>query len=78
MSTTTPSSVSASQTFVVRPLDGQNQAYENVPGDGTVRTLKERIFVAEGVPVEDQKLIYGPEIMEGSSLVLLDVTGSQG
>lgn len=76
MSTTTLSSVGGSQTLIVRPLDGQNQEYKNVPSDGTVRTLKERIFVAEGIPVEDQKLIYGPEIMDGSSLVVSDVAGS--
>jgi hypothetical protein len=56
---------SADRRYIVRPLDGENQVYENLPADATVRDLKERIFVAEGTPVEDQKLIYGASIMEG-------------
>jgi len=66
MSTATLSSFSGPRTSIIRPLDGQNQQYENVPGDGTVRSLKERVFVAEGISVEDQKLIYGAEIMDDS------------
>ena len=69
MSTTTLSSFSGPRNFIIRPLDGQNQVYENVPGDATVRSLKERVFVAEGIPIEDQKLIYGAEIMDGPSLL---------
>jgi hypothetical protein len=38
--------------------------YEGLSIDATVRDLKERIFVAEGVPVQNQKLIFGPEIMD--------------
>jgi Ubiquitin family len=56
---------STDRRYIVRPLDGENQVYENLPADATVRDLKERIFVAEGTPVEDQKLIYGASIMEG-------------
>jgi|ERR1700722_8531600 hypothetical protein len=64
MSTTSPAS-SAYRRYIVRPLDGENQVYENLPAGATVRDLKERIFVAEGTPIEDQKLIYGAVIMEG-------------
>jgi hypothetical protein len=56
-----------SRRLIIRPLDGQNQVYDNIPGDATVGHLKERIFVAEGIPVENQKLIYGPEVMDGQS-----------
>lgn len=52
--------------FIVRPLHGQNQIYDNIPTEATVRDLKERIFVAEGISIENQKLIYGPEIMDDS------------
>jgi hypothetical protein len=55
--------------FIIRTLDGQNQVYDDVPTDATVRDLKQRIFVAEGIPVENQKLIYGPEIMNGQCSV---------
>jgi Ubiquitin family len=55
----------ASQRFIVRPLDGENQVYEGLAADATVRDLKERIFVADGVAIENQKLIYGAEIMQG-------------
>ena len=66
MNTSTASLASAAaRRFIVRPLDGPNQVYDDVPTDATVRALKERIFVAEGVLVENQKLIYGPEIMDG-------------
>jgi hypothetical protein len=67
MSTTNLTS-SASKKYIIRPLDGPKQVYENVPADGTVGNLKERIFVAEGIPVENQKLIYGSEIMDGQFL----------
>src|SRR4051794_22728950 len=69
MSTTSPAS-STSRKYIVRPLDGDNQVYENLPADATVRDLKERIFVAEGTPIEDQKLIYGAAIMEGQFTIL--------
>ena len=65
MSKPTPSPFSGPRTFIIRPLDGQNQEYDNVPDDATVRSLKERVFNAEGIPIEDQKLIYGAEIMDG-------------
>jgi len=54
----------ASSSFIVRPLDGTDQVYEGLPAGATVRDLKERIFVAEGIQVQHQKLIFGPEIME--------------
>ncbi|KAF7512030.1 hypothetical protein GJ744_002743 [Endocarpon pusillum] len=60
---------STDQTFIVRPLGGQdqeNQVYDDVPIDATVRDLKLRIFVAQGIPVEKQKLLYGPEVMDDS------------
>ena len=62
---TTSLASTAARRFIVRPLDGANQVYDDLPADAMVRALKERIFVAEGVPVENQKLIYGPEIMDG-------------
>jgi hypothetical protein len=58
-------SISLSRKIIIRPLDGQNQVYENIPADATVRDLKERVFVTDDVPVQNQKLIFGPEIMEG-------------
>lgn len=64
---------STDQTFIVRPLGGQdqeNQVYDDVPTDATVRDLKLRIFVAQGIPVEKQKLIYGPEVMDGQFLMV--------
>jgi Ubiquitin family len=64
MSTTNLTS-STSKRYIVRPLDGLNQVYDDVRADATVGNLKERIFVAEGIPVENQKLIYGSEIMQG-------------
>jgi hypothetical protein len=64
MSTTNLTS-STSKRYIVRPLDGPNQVYDNVRADATVGNLKELIFVAEGIPVENQKLIYGSEIMQG-------------
>lgn len=54
-----------SRKIIIRPLDGLNQIYENVPANASVRDLKERVFVAEGIPVQNQKLICGPEIMDG-------------
>jgi Ubiquitin family len=59
------STISLSRKIIIRPLDGQNQVYENIPADATVRDLKERVFVTDGIPVQNQKLIFGPEIMEG-------------
>lgn len=59
------SPITPSRKCIVRPLDGQNQEYEGLSANATVRDLKERIFTAEGVPVQNQKLIYGPEIMDG-------------
>jgi hypothetical protein len=56
---------SPSRKYIVRSLDGQNQEYEGLSADSTVRDLKERIFTAKGVLVQNQKLIYGPEIMDG-------------
>ncbi|KAI9785900.1 MAG: hypothetical protein M1839_008166 [Geoglossum umbratile] len=53
----------ATRTFIIRPLDGDNQIYDDVPVGATVRDLKERIFVRHGVQVQNQKLIYGPEVM---------------
>jgi hypothetical protein len=67
MSTTNLTS-SASTRYIVRPIDGPNQVYDNVRADATVGHLKERIFVGEGIPVEDQKLIFASEILEGQSL----------
>lgn len=64
----TPTLVSpVSRTFVVRPVDGPKQVYENLPANATVKNLKERIFVAEAIPVESQKLIYGAEVLDGQS-----------
>ena len=54
--------------YIVRPIDGPNQVYDDVGADATVGHLKERIFVAEGTPVEDQKLIYASQILEGQFL----------
>jgi Ubiquitin family len=72
MSTMSLSS-STSGRFIIRTLDGQNQVYDDMPTDATVRDLKQRIFVAEGIPVENQKLIYGPEIMNGQCSVKSEV-----
>lgn len=55
------------QTFVIRPLDGQDQVYDDLPVDATVRDLKAKIFVAEGTPIENQTLIYNGEVMDGQS-----------
>lgn len=54
-----------SRKFIVGTLDGQNQEYEGISANATVRDLKERIFIAEGVTLKNQKLIFGPEIMDG-------------
>lgn len=51
--------------FLVGTLDGQNQEYEGLSANATVRDLKERIFTAEGVALQNQRLIFGPEIMDG-------------
>ncbi|MCJ1345952.1 hypothetical protein MMC31_004162 [Peltigera leucophlebia] len=52
--------------FIVGTLDGQNQEYEGLSANATVRDLKERIFTAEGVALQNQRLIFGPEIMDDS------------
>lgn len=54
-----------SRKYIVRPLDGQNQEYEGLSANALVRDLKERIFIAQGVLVQNQKLISGPEVMDG-------------
>jgi Ubiquitin family len=56
-----------SRSYIVRPLDGDNQIYDDIPADATVRDLKQQIFVRHGVQVQNQKLIYGPEVMIGTS-----------
>jgi len=53
----------SSRSYIVRPLDGDNQIYDDIPADATVRDLKQQIFVRHGVQVQNQKLIYGPEVM---------------
>jgi hypothetical protein len=58
-----------SRPYIVRPLDGIDQIYENVPSGATVRDLKERIFVARGHPIQYQKLIFGPEILEDARVL---------
>jgi hypothetical protein len=57
--------MSSTGNYIVRPIDGQDQTYNGLPASATIRDLKERIFVAQGIPVEHQKLIFGPEIMDG-------------
>jgi len=57
--------VPSSRSLVVRPLDGQNQIYDNIPAGATVRDLKQRIFAEHGIQIQNQKLIYGPEILDG-------------
>ena len=54
-----------SRKYIVRPLDGQHQEYEGLSANALVRDLKERIFIAQGVLVQNQKLISGPEVMDG-------------
>ncbi|KAH0566490.1 hypothetical protein GP486_000108 [Trichoglossum hirsutum] len=63
---TTVNLTPGSRSIVVRPLDGENQIYDNIPSGATVRDLKERIFVAHGIQIQHQKLIYGPEILDDS------------
>jgi len=79
----------STRSYIVRPLDGDNQIYDEIPTNATVRDLKQQIFVRHGFQVENQKLIYGPEVMidtrtlesynirEGFVIRLLTVVHSQ-
>jgi len=56
---------STNRSFLVRPLGSQdNQVYDSLSKNARVKDLKERIFVAQGIPVEEQKLIYVAEVMD--------------